>query len=206
MPVNTNRLNKIRYTLYAPIYDWAAKILEHSRAKAIQQLEIKPGAKILIVGAGTGMDLEYLPHDCKITATDITPAMVNRIASRNRDLNLNLESLVMDGQNLTLQDKSFDIVILHLVLAVIPNPIKTICEAERVLKPGGHISVFDKFVPANQKPSISRKLFNVFTNLFFSNITRSFEQIVSHTNLKILSDNKANLGGMFRIILLMKSI
>ena len=204
MKVNTNRLNKIRYTLYAPIYDWAAKILESSREKAIRQLAVKATDKVLIVGAGTGMDLNYLPKGCTITATDITPAMVHQITIRNKSLGHRLNAMVMDGQQLALPDESFDVVILHLILAVIPDPVKTIKEAERVLKRGGKISVFDKFVPANREPSLQRKFFNLFTNFFFSNITRSFEKIVAHTRLKVVSDQPADLGGLFRIILLRK--
>ncbi|MFA9388775.1 MAG: class I SAM-dependent methyltransferase [Prolixibacteraceae bacterium] len=204
MRINSNRLNKIRYTFYAPIYDGAAKILEHSRARAIQQLAVQQGDKVLIIGAGTGMDLNYLPKGCQITATDITPAMVKRIDLRNQKMGHHLTTAVMDGQQLAFPNEKFDVVILHLILTVIPDPIRTIQEAERVLKSGGQISVFDKFVPGNKTASIIRKAFNVFTNLFFSNITRSFEPIVAHTRLITVSDKKANLGGFFRILLLRK--
>ena len=204
MPVNTNLLNKIRYTLYAPAYDWAAKILDTSRKKSLKQLDAQPGEKILIIGAGTGKDLDFLPLGCYITATDITPAMVKRIEKRNINVRHRLKAMVMDGQNLCFESNSFDKIILHLILAVIHDPVKTIKEAERVLKPGGKIAVYDKFVPKNHKLSATRKVANVFTNLFFSNITRNFEQINSHTSLKIISDEKADLGGMFRIIQLEK--
>lgn len=204
MAVNTNQLNIFRYTLYAPVYDRVAKILDRSRKRSIQQLNVQHHEKVLIVGAGTGMDLDHLPSECIITATDITPAMVNRINRRNVKLNHRLEAMVMDGQNLTFGNASFDKVILHLILSVIPNPIKTIREAERVLKPGGRIAIYDKFVHPYKKLSNTRKIFNLFTNLFFSNITRNFETIVAQTSLKIISDQKADLGGNFRIILLEK--
>lgn len=204
MPVNTNQLNKIRYTLYAPAYDWAAKILSRSREKSLTQLNIKKDDKILILGAGTGLDLEFIKIDCAIVAIDITPSMVKRIEKRNEKLNHQLVTKVMDGQNLSFQNEYFDKVILHLILSVIPDPVKTLLEAERVLKPGGKITLYDKFVPKYRKPSRVRKTFNLFTNLFFSNITRSFEKINSYSSLKVLNDEKADLGGTFRIILLKK--
>jgi phosphatidylethanolamine/phosphatidyl-N-methylethanolamine N-methyltransferase len=40
----------------------------------------------------------------------------------------------MDGQDLIFEDKTFDYVILHLILAVIPDPEKCLLEVERVLK------------------------------------------------------------------------
>ena len=204
MKINTNLLNKLRYTLYAPAYNWPAKLLDTSRKKAIAQLNPLSGEKILIVGGGTGMDLDYLPLGCIITATDITPAMIRQIEKRNRRLKHQLKVQVMDGQRLSFENETFDKIILHLIVSVIPDPILTVLETERVLKPGGKISVYDKFVHKNNQPSLLRKTLNLFTNLFFSDITRSFEQIVTQTQLKVISDEPADFGGNFRIILLEK--
>jgi phosphatidylethanolamine/phosphatidyl-N-methylethanolamine N-methyltransferase len=204
MGLNSNLLNQIRYTLYAPIYDWTAQILEASRKRSIASLNSTKGKTILIVGAGTGMDLNYIPKGTKITATDITRSMVNRIEKRNLKLKHELEAIQMDGQNLKFPDESFDIVILHLILSVIPDPIKTLKEAERVLKSDGQIAVYDKFVLPHKKASLIRRFFNLFTNILFSNIIRKFEDIAVETKLKVINDQKADFGGNFRIIKLSK--
>lgn len=206
MKINTNRWNKFRYSLYTPVYDSVGRIFNSSRKKAITALDIKPGDKILLVGAGTGLDLEYFPANCSVVATDITPSMVERIALRSKKLNLNVEAMVMDGHKLDFSNESFDKVVLHLILAVIPDPIACIREAERVLKPGGKISVFDKFVPAKQKISFARKLLNPLANLLFSDITRNFEGIAMHTHLKTICDTPADFGGNFRIISVEKPV
>jgi ubiquinone/menaquinone biosynthesis C-methylase UbiE len=139
-----------------------------------------------------------------ITATDLTPAMVKKIKDRSRRLNLPVNALVMDGQQLQFDDNYFDKIILHLIVAVIPDPVRCMQEAERVLKPGGLIVIFDKFLPAGQKLSVKRKFANLFTNLLFSNINRRFETILGHTNLKVVRDRPVGFGGNFRIILLTK--
>jgi len=196
----TNRWNRIRYTLYAPGYDLAARIFSKSRNKSIRELEICKGDKVLIVGAGTGLDLEFITGDCQITATDITPAMIARTLKKNRLFKRNLKAEVMDGQHLNLPDKVADKIILHLILAVIPDPVACLKECERVLKPDGRITVFDKFVPEGRALSFRRKFFNPIANLLFSDITRRFESIVTHTNLVIESDQQADFNGNFRII------
>lgn len=202
---STNRWNRFRYTLYAPGYDFAGRIFSKSRNKSIRELGISPGDEVLIVGAGTGLDLEFITEDCHITATDITPAMITQTLKKNILLRRNLNAEVMDGQHLNFSDSTADKIILHLILAVIPDPVACLKECERVLKSGGRITVFDKFVPKGHKLSLLRKMFNPITNLLFSNITRRFESIVSKTSLVIESDIPADFNGNFRIIRLRKS-
>ncbi len=204
MNINTNTWNKIRYTIYTPGYDLIASYFNNSRKKSIDALGIKPRDKILIIGAGTGLDLKFLPIDCEITAIDITPSMIEKIKHRNKILQLNLKALVKDGQATEFKDQTFDIVILHLILAVIPDPVSCIQEAERVLKQGGKVAVFDKFVHKNQKVSQLRKSLNLITNLLFSDITRNFESIVNHSGFTVLSDMDADFHGNFRLIQLRK--
>ena len=202
--INTNRWNRIRYTFYAPGYDMAARIFSKSRNKSIRTLGINPKDEVLIVGAGTGLDLEFIHEDCHITATDITPAMIERTLKKNIQYKRNLTAQVMDGQQLNFQDQSVDKIILHLILAVIPDPIACIKECERVLKPGGSITVFDKFVPRGRAISFLRRMFNPLANFFFTNITRRIEDIVAQTNLVIESDDPVDFNGNFRIIRLRK--
>jgi phosphatidylethanolamine/phosphatidyl-N-methylethanolamine N-methyltransferase len=181
-----------------------ATYFDKSRIKSIDSLKIFPGAKVLIVGAGTGLDLIHLPDDCEIVATDITPAMVNKIKSRNVKLKKMATLYVMDGHELLFESESFDFVILHLILAVIPDPNKCLQEVERVLKPEGTIAVFDKFVKQEATISWGRRLVNLFTNLFFSDVTRKIETIVDSTKLIIVNNEGADFKGNFRRIILKK--
>lgn len=204
MKINTNNWNKIRYTLYTPGYDLLGRLLNESRKKSIDSLEIQPDDKVLIVGAGTGLDLEFISVDCDITATDITPSMIHKLRNRNSRLKRRVRSIVMDGQSLDFRDNSFDFVILHLILAVIPDPSKCLQEAERVLRKGGQIAVFDKFVGKGKEVSRIRRSANLLTNFLASDITRDFESILESTRLKVISDEKADFDGVFRLIKLEK--
>ncbi len=206
MRINTNSWNRIRYTLFAPGYDLLVRYFKDSRKKSIDSLEVKAGDKVLIIGAGTGLDLEFLPISCEIIATDITPTMIERVKKRNKSLNRKVQAIVMDGQNLDFADDSFDKIILHLILAVIPDPIRCIKESERVLKPGGQIVVYDKFVPRDRKVSFLRRFVNLFSNFFFTDITRDFESIVNSSRLAVVSDKDADFNGNFRLIKLTKKL
>lgn len=205
MSLNTNTWNRLRYTLYLPVYDLIAdRIFRKYRKRSVELLAAKPDDAILILGAGTGLDLPYLQGFTNLTAIDITPGMITKLQERAEKLEIPVNAYVMKGQQLEFTNSTFDAVILHLILAVIPDPIACIKEVERVLKPGGTAIVFDKFLPDGQQPSIFRRFFNQIANTLFSDINRSIGNIVSHTSLGIETNEPAALGGAFRIVRLRK--
>ncbi|HYO13038.1 MAG TPA: methyltransferase domain-containing protein [Thermoanaerobaculia bacterium] len=202
MPLDATAWNRLRYTVWAPIYDRVARF-GPQRRRSIGLLGLLPGERVLIVGAGTGADLPYIPEGVSVLATDLTPAMLSRAASRARS---GVELRVMDGQDLDLPDESFDAVILHLILAVIPDPAACLREASRVLRPGGRIAVFDKFLPDGARPNLPRRIANAATSVLFSDINRRMGEILraSEAPLRIEHDEPGLLGGFFRILLLRK--
>lgn len=196
--------NRIRYTLYAPIYDLVARAFAPYRQRSLQRIENSHG-RILLIGAGTGLDLPYLPKTAQIVATDLTPALLVQLQWRAARLGLQVESRVMDGQAADLPDEQFDLIVLHLILAVIPNPVLCLQEAERMLKPGGQILIFDKFYSGSHKTSALRKLVNLITSFLFSSINRRIENLVAATSLKLVENSPAAFGGLFRLIELRKN-
>src|SRR5690606_14567247 len=134
---------------------------------------------------GTGLDLPYLQGYTCITANDITPGMITKLKARADKLSIPVDAHVMNGQQMSYANNSFDAIILHLIIAVIPDPVACIREVERVLKPGGTVMVFDKFLPDGQKPSLLRRLFNQVASTLFSDVNRSIGTIVSHTSLQV---------------------
>lgn len=182
--VNTNTWNKIRYTIYRPIYNVINRYFRPKRKRSIETLGLQSGQKVLIIGAGTGLDLDLLPKDIELTVVDITPAMVKACGQRAQELGMEIDSYVMDGSNLEFDEQSFDIVILHLILAVIPDPVGCITETERVLKPGGMCTIMDKFVAPGKTAGFLRQTLNLLTNLLATSITRNVDELLTHTQLE----------------------
>ncbi len=52
MGLNTNVLNRLRYTLWAPGYDLVGRRFDRLRRRSIELLALKPGERVVIVGGG----------------------------------------------------------------------------------------------------------------------------------------------------------
>lgn len=203
MGVNTLGWNRIRYTLLAPTYDWVAGF-GAQRRRSITLLGPRAGERVLVDGCGTGLDLRFLPAAVHVTATDLTPAMVERTRRRAAQLGRTVDARVMDAQALELADGSFDAVVLHLILAVVPDPTAAIREAERVLRPGGRAVVFDKWVADGRRPSLFRRAANLVASAAATDITRRLGDVLAGTSFTVEHREPTGRGGFFSIALLRK--
>ena len=204
LPYRQNPLLRMSYSLIAPIYD--AVIERPMRAARRQSLGALPTdfhMRVLVSGAGTGLDLPLLPTLHHYTALDFNPAMLAR--ARSRGENLQVEFVLGDSMALPFADAQYDYVVLHLIIAVIPEPQRGLSEAARVLKPGGTIILFDKFLQAQQRAPL-RRLFNIFTRRFATRMDVVFEEVLcASPELEVVSDVPMLAGGWFRGIVLRKA-
>ena len=96
------------------------------------------GKRLLDVGCGLGNDLSRFVLGGAIgVGIDISPTAI-RLARQNfEQRKLNAEFQHMDGEEMSFEDNSFDVVYCHTVLHFTPNPDALVREIYRVLKPGG---------------------------------------------------------------------
>ncbi len=195
---------KFSYTLFAPFYDaMVGRATRTMRQDSLAQLGDVTAQHILLAGVGTGLDLPYLPKGASYVGVDITPAMLQR-AQHQCPPDLHMEFHCADVQHLPFAANTFDQVILHLILAVVPQPIATLQEAARVLKPGGSIIIMDKFLRRGQT-ALLRRLINPILRHFATSTTVVFEDVLAHCpSLHVHSDVPALADGWFRRIVLRK--
>ncbi len=196
--------NRIIYAAWAPFYDVLVMALESKRKKSLELARIKPTENVLLLGAGTGLDLKYLPRDASVSAVDITPGMIKRLKKRSDDLGMKVNAQVMDGQALDFPDNSFDVVVLHFVLAVIPNRSLAIKEAARVLRPGGRAVILNKFAKDLSTPSIALRMTNQVARLVITDITCQLAPIVAASGMTKTYEEELGVGGFFKIAVLQK--
>lgn len=103
---------------------------------ALARVTLTPDSRVLDVAAGTGaLALLAARTGAQVLATDFSPGMVARIAATNLS---NVETRVMDGQALALEDASFDAVFSIFGVIMFPDWRKGLAEMARVTRPGGY--------------------------------------------------------------------
>ena len=120
-PHRENTMLRRSYSLIAPLYDLAiARPLLQARTRSLQVLPKDAAGKVLLSGVGTGLDLPLLPKLHHYTALDFNAAMLSR--ARPRGKGLQIDWALGDSMALPFADAHFDHVVLHLIVAVVPQP------------------------------------------------------------------------------------
>ena len=158
---------------------------------------------MLLAGVGTGLDLPYLPVHHRYVGLDLNRAMLHRALPRAEKVDF--APVQGDAQRLPFADASFDMAVLHLILAVVPEPTRCLTEVARVLRPGGQVLVFDKFLRQGQTAWL-RRLANPLLRRVATRLDVVFEEVLAATPaLAVEHDQPALVGGWFRMIRLRKS-
>ncbi len=144
------------YEKLASVYDvFFGPTLHPGRLRAIERMAIEPGARVLEVGVGTGINLSLYPRDCTVTGIDLSASMLDRARERMARKGLqNVRLFEMDATNLQFADESFDIVYAPYVISVVPDPVAVAREMRRVCRTGGRIIILNHFRSLN--PLVSR--------------------------------------------------
>ncbi len=111
-------------------------------SKALGGLEGERFGDGLEIGSGTGyfsLNLLQLGIVERLTATDISPGMLDHLAVTAEMLGVEVAPVATEAEELPFDDESFDIVFGHAVLHHIPDVERAFAEFRRVLRPGGAI-------------------------------------------------------------------
>jgi len=194
---------KTSYRFIAPFYDAFLERATHAaRRRSLSRLPQTGMERVLLSGAGTGLDFPFLPPCHEYTALDLTGAMLARAQSRAGDLRM--AWVQGDSMALPFAAHSFDCVVLHLIVAVVPQPQRCLAEAARVLKPGGRILLFDKFLRPGQR-AILRRCISPLAGQLATRLDVVFEEVLGTVpGLAVQSDEPVLARGWFRLIEIQK--
>lgn len=145
-----------RFGLHMPCpasFGWAIdNVLRRWHMRPVLRwLHIHPGERVLEVGCGPGLFTVDVARQVgpkgRLIAVDLQPKMIARVDQRVVEAKLgNVETHVANAIDLPLEDESIDRAFLVTVLHEITDPHAALDELNRVLKPGGLLSITEAFM------------------------------------------------------------
>jgi ubiquinone/menaquinone biosynthesis C-methylase UbiE len=110
--------------------------------EGLSRAGLRSGMRFLDVAAGSGaLGIPAARLGAQVLATDQSPVMLDLLEARARRERLRIETRVMDGHALALDDDSFDMAGSQFGVMLFPDMPRGISEMARVVKPSGRVLV-----------------------------------------------------------------
>jgi ubiquinone/menaquinone biosynthesis C-methylase UbiE len=123
-----------------------------------RELLASASGRVLELGSGTGHNLQYYTDAVtELVMTEPEPNMARRLRERvasEPNAVGKLSVVEISAEGLPFEDLSFDVVVATLVLCTIPDPLRALAEARRVLVEGGRL-LYLEHVRSN-RPGLAR--------------------------------------------------
>jgi len=99
--------------------------------------------RVLEIGCGTGRMFVHYPRGARLTALEPSPEFLPVAARAAARATASITVLSGSGERLPFAERSFDAVVLALVLCSVPSVETVLAEVKRVLKPGGQLRLIE---------------------------------------------------------------
>ena len=140
------------YDIHSMFYDATfGRLVRRRIARAIQHMNIADTDRVLDVGIGTGVSLNYYPNRGRIIGVDLSGGMLREARKKIRERGLTHASVFQaDAMKLPFADDTFDHVFISHVISVVSDPYRLVQECQRVCKPGARIVMVNHFQSTNR--------------------------------------------------------
>lgn len=109
-------------------------------AEGLRNAELRPGMRFLDVASGSGaLSIPAARLGANVLSVDISSVMLERLKARAKKEGLSVETRVMDGHSLELEDDTFDITGSQFGVMLFPDMPSGLREMTRVTKSGGRV-------------------------------------------------------------------
>jgi ubiquinone/menaquinone biosynthesis C-methylase UbiE len=111
-----------------------------TNASFLEFVEVKETDLVLELGSGLGILAEKIAQKLgsgRMTGIEISPEQIAKCPPENEKLFF----ILGDVQDLPFKENSFDIVYCRYILEHVPDPLRVLKEARRVLRPGGQLFI-----------------------------------------------------------------
>jgi ubiquinone/menaquinone biosynthesis C-methylase UbiE len=121
--------------------------IQRIKQQTFDRLQAVEGDHLLDVGCGAGDDVRALAqlvgNTGRVVGFDVSATMIEEARQRSSRLNLPIEFCLGEADRLDFPDETFTGCRIDRVLVHLADPLRTLAEMFRVLRPGGRLVVFD---------------------------------------------------------------
>ena len=184
-----------RYDRLARFYDIIQSPME-MRAHRWRQIlwDRVEGTTILEVGAGTGANFPYYGDQQDVTATDISPRMLEIAGKQAAEQGVDVTLEIADVQRLPYGDESFDTVVATFLFCSVPDPVRGLRELRRVLKPGGKLLLMEHVLTEKPVLRLLMRLFDpIASRVWGAHISRQTVDNVRRAGFEQVEDTDLSL-------------
>jgi ubiquinone/menaquinone biosynthesis C-methylase UbiE len=156
--------------------------------------------QVLEIAVGTGKNLSYYPHGCRIVAMDLSKEMLNIARRRATRLTIDISFALADAEALPFSDRSFDSVVSSLSTCTFSNPVTALQEMTRVCRTDGKILLLEH--GRSDREWLGRwqdRREDSFARLFCCHWNRQPLKLVREADLEILHAQRFFFG-VFNVI------
>jgi ubiquinone/menaquinone biosynthesis C-methylase UbiE len=140
----TSREISANYDRFARWYDWVEFVPDLLGVRRLRRsLLSRASGRILEVAVGTGKNLPYYPHGCRITVMDVSSEMLNLARERAAKRSIHVSFSLADAEILPFADHCFDTVVSSLSACTFPDPGGAFREMARVSRTNGKILLLE---------------------------------------------------------------
>jgi demethylmenaquinone methyltransferase / 2-methoxy-6-polyprenyl-1,4-benzoquinol methylase len=167
-------INDTARALFAPLggdYDRWAAILSFAqdprwRRHLIEHVPVGPDARVLDVATGTGAIARGLVqrYGCSVVGVDQSPQMLEGARARIARAGLaeRIELRLGSAEEIAFEEASFDALTTGYLLRYLDDPLATMTQLLRLIKPGAPFALLDFGVPPNV---VARAAWHLYTGI-----------------------------------------